>query len=123
MLEQRPTGEATARVPVLLPVALDQTYDYVLPPGLEVAPGAFVLVPFGAQMRIGIVGDAPWGPPAKPLAPGKLKAVAALFGEVPPLPDLSRRYAEWLGSYTLAPLGMVVRMMLGPALLFERTKP
>ena len=27
------------RVPILLPVALDQTYDYVVPPGMELAPG------------------------------------------------------------------------------------
>ena len=29
-------------VPVLMPVALDQTYDYLVPDGIDAAPGAFV---------------------------------------------------------------------------------
>ena len=48
-------------VPVLMPVALDQTYDYLVPDGVDAAPGAFVLVPFGPQSRIGIVWDGPRG--------------------------------------------------------------
>ena len=44
-----------------MPVALDQTYDYLVPDGIEAAPGAFVLVPFGPQSRIGIVWDGPRG--------------------------------------------------------------
>ena len=48
--DRQPAAAAAAgRVPVLLPVALDQTYDYLLPDGLEARPGAFVLVPFGPQ--------------------------------------------------------------------------
>ena len=53
-------GDAHAqlqRVPILLPVALDQTYDYLVPPGLELVPGMFVHVPFGPQHRLGIVWD------------------------------------------------------------------
>ena len=46
-------------VPVLMPVALDQTYDYLVPDGMDAEPGSFVLVPFGPQTRIGIVWDAP----------------------------------------------------------------
>jgi 3'DNA-binding domain (3'BD) len=42
------------RVPILMPVALDRTYDHLLPPGVEALPGQFVMVPFGAQSRIGI---------------------------------------------------------------------
>ena len=45
------------RVPILLPVAVDQTYDYLVPPGLELEPGMFVHVPFGPQHRLGIVWD------------------------------------------------------------------
>jgi primosomal protein N' (replication factor Y) len=87
------------RVPILLPVALDQTYDYLLPEDVAgsaaVSPGAFVLVPFGPQTRIGVVWDAPFGDPGKPVPEQKLKAVAALLPEVPPLPLLSLRFAEW----------------------------
>ena len=33
------------------------------------------------------------------------------------------RFAEWVARYTLAPLGMVVRMMMGPPAVFEPGKP
>ena len=80
----------TARtVPVLLPVALDQTYDYLVPEGLERQPGCFVLVPFGPQSRIGIVwdkavGEAMTGKPvakprrsSRPITGGRTRRAAA----------------------------------------------
>jgi primosomal protein N' (replication factor Y) len=36
-------------VDVLVPVALDQTYSYRVPDGLELAPGDVVTVPLGAR--------------------------------------------------------------------------
>ena len=114
---------AAGRVPVLLPVALDQTYDYLLPDGLEAPAGTFVLVPFGPQVRMGVVWDAPFGEAGKPVAERKLKTITATVGDVPGLPPISLRFAEWVARYTLAPLGMVVRMMMGPSSLFEPAKP
>ena len=111
-----------ARVPVLLTVALDQTYDYLVPDGLELEPGCFVLVPFGPQSRIGVVWDTPVGEPGKPVDPKKLKTIAARL-DVPPLPPISLRFAEWIARYTLAPLGMVVRMMMSARTAFEPVKP
>jgi primosomal protein N' (replication factor Y) (superfamily II helicase) len=122
--DRRPAaGTGLGRLPVLLPVALDQTYDYLLPEGVEVNPGAFVLVPFGPQTRIGVVWDAPVGDGDKPVADKKLKTVTAPLSEVPPLPPISLRFAEWVARYTLAPLGMVVRMMMGSSAVFEPVKP
>ncbi len=115
-----PAG-AGATVPVLLPVALDQTYDYLLPPGLEVIAGCFVLVPFGPQMRMGIVWDEPRGL-QKPVDPKKLKALDSRL-DVPPLPLISLRFAEWIAKYTLAPLGMVARMMMSAQEAFVPSKP
>ena len=110
-------------MPVLLPVALDQTYDYLVPDGLEVEPGAFVLVPFGPQSRIGIVWDTPLAPEDdKPLDLKKLKSIAGRL-DVPLLPALSMRFAEWISRYTLAPLGMVARLMMGAQAAFEPVKP
>jgi primosomal protein N' (replication factor Y) len=119
----RPVAARGARVPVLLPVALDQTYDYLLPQGLEVAAGGFVVVPFGAQTRLGVAWDAPFGETDKPVADNKLKTIAAGLPEVPPLPVISLRFAEWVARYTLSPLGMVVRMMMGAPAVFEPSKP
>ncbi len=111
-----------ATVPVLLPVALDQTYDYLVPAGTELEAGSFIMVPFGPQTRIGVVWDHALGANDKPFNPKKMKTVTGLI-DVPPLPILSMRFAEWISKYTLAPLGMVLRMMMGAQSAFEPQKP
>ena len=123
LFEPLDNGPAHARpsVPVLMPVALDQTYDYLVPAGLEVAPGSFVLVPFGPQSRVGIVWDEPRGE-QKPVKPEKMKLLTTRL-DVPPLPVISLRFAEWIANYTLAPLGMVARMMMSAQDAFEAPKP
>lgn len=103
---------------MLLPVALDQTYDYLAPDGRTPPPGTFVLVPFGPQTRLGIVWDAPAGLESKPVREGKMKAIVECL-DVPPLPIASLRFAEWIARYTLAPLGMVVRMMMSAGSAFD----
>ena len=117
-----PPAVARPRVPVLLPVALDQTYDYALPAGVEVEPGDFVIVPFGPQTRIGLVWDQPVGDQGKPVDEKKLKAIIERM-DVPALPATSLRFAEWVARYTLAPLGMIVRMMMSAQAAFEPAKP
>ena len=107
-------------VPVLMPVALDQTYDYLVPDGVEVPPGSFVLVPFGPQTRIGIVWDGQRGD-GKAIDPKKLKSLTSLI-DAPRLPEISMRFAEWVARYTLAPLGMVARMMMSADAAFEPPK-
>ena len=42
---------------------------------------------------------------------------------MPPLPAVSLRFAEWVARYTLSPLGMVVRMMMGASAVFEPARP
>ena len=106
-----------ARVPVLLPVALDTTYDYRLPPGMNAPPGSFVLVPFGRQERLGVVWDSP-AEGSGEIAEAKLKTIAECI-DLPPLPATSLRFVEWVARYTLAPKGMVLRLMMGAASAFE----
>jgi primosomal protein N' (replication factor Y) len=119
-LDSNAGGAARQRVPVLLPVALDQTYDYLAPADIAVEPGSFVLVPFGPQVRIGIVWDRPVGDPGKTVK--KLKVLTERL-DVPPLPIASLRFAEWVARYTLAPLGMVARMMMSASMAFEPARP
>ena len=40
-----------------------------------------------------------------------------------PLPEISLRFAEWIAKYTLAPLGMTVRMLMSARAVFEPQKP
>lgn len=121
-LDDKAAAAASRRVPVLLPVALDQTYDYMVPAELQVDAGDFVLVPFGPQMRIGIVWDRPIGDPGKPIDAKKFKVLTERL-DAPPLPIASLRFAEWVARYTLAPLGMVARMMMSATAAFEAAKP
>jgi primosomal protein N' (replication factor Y) len=118
-LAQSASGEL---VPVLMPVALDQSYDYLVPEGMALQPGEFVLVPFGPQTRIGVVWDKSLGEPGKPVDPKKMKTIVARL-DVPPLPVMSLRFSEWIAKYTLAQLGMVVRMMMSAQAAFEPVKP
>lgn len=120
LLERETSARLT--VPVVLPVALDQTYDYLLPDGVEAGPGAFVLVPFGQQNRIGVVWDAARGGSGKSVDTAKLKVITGVL-PVPPLPATALRFAEWIAQYTLAPIGMVVRMFMGAQSAFEPDKP
>lgn len=114
-------SETMRRVPVLLPMAFDQTFDYLVSPDVELAAGDFVMVPFGPQMRLGVVWDGPAGF-QKPVDPKKLKPIDGLV-DVPSLPLASLKFAEWIAKYTLSPLGMVVRMMMGARSAFEPEKP
>ncbi len=109
-------------IPVLLPVALDATYDYVLPDGIEAEPGAFVTVPFGRQERLGVVWDAVPDDEADSIPERKLKAVTSRL-DLPPLPALSRKFVDWIARYTLSPRGMVLRLMMGAASAFEPEPP
>jgi len=97
-------------VDVLVPVALDQTYSYRVPAGMEVAPGDVVAVPLGRQGEtMGVV----WAENPNP-APGlhnRMKDVAAKI-DVPPLRQELRTFIDWVSSYTLASRGMVLRMAL-----------
>ncbi|WP_439543119.1 primosomal protein N' [Hyphomicrobium sp.] len=121
-LNEKGENAARATVPVLMPGApLDQTYDYFVPEGLEIEPGCFVLVPFGAQTRIGVVWDVAAGE-ARAVDPKKMKALAERL-DVPALPLISLRFAEWIAGYTLTPLGMVARMMMSAQAAFEPVKP
>ncbi len=119
---QDPLEIAAARdtVPVLLPLALDSTYDYLLPPGEALQPGDFVLVPIGPRKEVGVVWERDEN--AKPVDPRKLKAVIDRF-ELPPLPEAARRFADWVARYTLSPRGMVLKMMMSAADVFSPDMP
>jgi len=119
---ERGARRAAARAPVVLAVALDQTYDYLVPEGLALGPGTFVLVPFGPQSRIGVVWDRTVGEDSKSVDPKKMKSITGAV-DVPPLPISSLRFAEWIARYTLGPLGMVLRMMMSARAAFEPVKP
>ena len=42
-------------IEVAVPLPVDETYDYTLPPGVTVQPGARVLVPYSGRRVTGVV--------------------------------------------------------------------
>src|SRR5690242_3527516 len=96
-------------VDILVPVALDQTYSYRVPSGLDLIPGDLVAVPLGAREYLGVV----WAdnPTPNPRLHNRLKDVDEKL-DVPPLKAELRQFVDWVSSYTLASRGMVLRMAL-----------
>jgi primosomal protein N' (replication factor Y) len=101
----------TARiVDVLVPVALDQTYSYRVPAGLELVPGDVVSVPLGARGdTMGVVWAENDNP--NPRLHNRMKDVTAKL-DLPPLKGELRQFIDWVAGYTLAARGMVLRMAL-----------
>jgi primosomal protein N' (replication factor Y) len=99
--------EAPGRASVLIPLALFTAYDYALPDGFTPPPGAFVSVPLGRRSVTGVV----WGDGDLRIDATKLKQIEAAL-PVPALPDISRRFIEWVAAYNMAPIGSVLRMAM-----------
>lgn len=109
-----------ARVSVLLPLPLDGAYDYAVPAELELAPGDLVRVPLGGREVIGVVWEA--GADSGRVPDVRLKPVSARY-DFPPLPEVQRRFIEWVASYTMAAPGAVLRMALRAPRALEPPKP
>lgn len=105
-------------VPVLLPLPLKGPYDYVVGDALTLAPGDYVRVPLGGRVVLGVVWD---GAPEGAVPPDKLKEVIERI-EAPPMPEVLRRFVEWVARYTVTPPGAVLRMALASAAAFEPIK-
>ncbi len=106
-----PGPETVARASVLIPLALFTAYDYALPQGphggFTPLPGAFVRVPLGRRSVTGIV----WGGGDARIDATKLKQIEAEL-PLPVLPEISRRFIEWVAHYNMAPIGSVLRMAM-----------
>src|SRR5271169_4907191 len=107
------TGAASATstrvVDVLVPVALNQTYSYRVPRGMELKAGDVVCVPLGPREVLAVV----WAENANPdpRLHNRLKDVSEKL-DVPPLKAELRALVDWVANYTLSARGMVLRMCL-----------
>jgi primosomal protein N' (replication factor Y) (superfamily II helicase) len=104
-----PSAASTRVVDVLVPVALNQTYSYRVPRGMELEAGDVVAVPLGPREVIGVV----WAQNQKPdpRLHNRLKDVGEKL-DVPPLKGELRALVDWVANYTLSARGMVLRMTL-----------
>ena len=108
------TGNSPSIADVLLPLALEGPYSYRIPADLQLAPGDYVEVPLGPRSQIGVVwalkSEAPLGP--------KLRDVTGRF-DMPGMPEMHRKFIDWLAAYYLEPPGNVLRMVLRAPGAFE----
>src|SRR5258706_5230047 len=106
-----PDSPANQSHAILLPLPLAGCYDYR---GEDVAPGDFVVVPLGKREQIGVV----WGPGTAEIPEARLKSVIAKL-DLPPLPEICRRFIDRVAAYTLAPPGAVLRMAMSVSAALE----
>ncbi len=99
-------------IDVAIPLHLDSTYHYLVPPELapEIAVGKRVLVPFGRRRLIGIV-------LGSIRSTEELKPVVAFLDPEPLLTTDELEFLRWASSYYLHPLGEVIRAALPAGLL------
>lgn len=111
-------NERAAIADVLLPIAIDHSYSYAVPPGIAISPGDFVEVPLGTKITRGVV----WELRAAPSGPANLKSIAGRL-DLPPLPGNLRKFIDWVANWTLSPRGMVLRMAIGAPLHARSEQP
>jgi primosomal protein N' (replication factor Y) len=109
------TAPATdRRMGVLLPLPLIGAYDYLVPDGMEVAAGDFVEVPLGSRSVLGVV----WGDAKDDVPRTKLKQIEAKI-EMAPLPEISRRFIDWVATYCMSAPGAVLKMAMSVSDAFK----
>ena len=95
--------EAYARVG--LDVPLPRLFDYAVPTGLELHPGARVIVPFGARQRVGVAIERV---ASTEVPRARIKALVAVRDDAPRLPADWLRFMLFLSEYYQRPLGETV---------------
>lgn len=93
---------------VLTPYPIDKAYDYALPADMqEIAEGTYVTAPLGNRQVPAVV----WGAGAGDIKPNKIKSLVNYYN-VPPMPEVHRKFINWVSSYTMTPLGSVLKLSL-----------
>jgi len=102
----------------MLPYPFAEALDYRATAAGPPPPGSVVQVPLGRRESLGVVWDEdPALPPefrperAQPVPEARLRPLSGVL-DVPPLPQASRRFVDWVAGYTLTPPGLVMSMAL-----------
>ncbi len=96
-------------VEVAVPVPLFQTFTYALPDELsgEVSLGSRVVVPFGRRTLTGVVVDE-----RSTTSLDRVRPVSDTLDAQPLFSEEMIRFAEWISSYYVSPIGETFRTML-----------
>jgi primosomal protein N' (replication factor Y) len=101
---------------VVVPVPLDMSFTYRVPPDAVPVVGGRVLVPFRQQRMTGIVVELHDRKPSV-----TTKTVLSVLDPAPVLDERLLRLGRWIADYYLAPLGEVFRTMLPLSAEFKRS--
>jgi primosomal protein N' (replication factor Y) len=103
---------------VLVPMPVDKAYDYIMPEGMTLSPGDYVTVPLSGREIPGVV----WGEAEGAVNPKKLKAIVARH-DLPAMPDVHRKFIDWVSEYTMGAKGAVLKMSLSVPAALEPAAP
>lgn len=93
---------------ILFTLPLPEPFDYTVPEGMALEPGAYVAAPVGPHDRLGmVVGILP----DEAGAGRKLKAVSAVY-DAPPMGAPMREFLAWTARYTVTHPGPILSMAL-----------
>jgi primosomal protein N' (replication factor Y) len=92
---------------ILTPFPIDKAYDYALPDHLEGQAGSYACVPLGTREIPAVI----WGEGTGDVKPEKIKSVVSIY-DLPPLPEVHRKFIDWVASYTMAAKGAVLKLTL-----------
>ncbi len=107
---------------VLLPLALPVTYSYLAAAAMDLMPGHYVRVPLGPRQMVGVVWSIETNGQTAEISRDRLKYVAERY-DTPAMPQVQRRFVDWVAGYTLSPPGSVLRMCLRSTEALSPPKP
>lgn len=102
---------------IFLPLPVENSFTYSVPPPLELFPFGRVLVPFRNRKMIGIVGSVHQ---KKPVV--KVKAIESRLDDFPLFSPSYFEWLAWASRYYMASVGTVLASALPPSLLDHRAK-
>ncbi|MBI1954017.1 MAG: primosomal protein N' [Proteobacteria bacterium] len=102
---------------VLLPLAVDKSFDYKIPTDLALAKGDWVQVPFHNKIYTGVVKQ------VKETSSFKELKIIQKKLSFSPLHEKHLDFIQWVGAYNIVPLGLVFKMMVSKKALDPCYKP
>ena len=88
----------------------DLSFSYLIPAGVEVAPGSRVLVPLGRREAIGTVMAVEEVDTSA--VPYRMKPISKVVGSQPFLTEALLKLADWMAAYYMSSIEAVYRTML-----------
>ena len=106
-------------VSVLVPYPVDKSYSYAVPDDITLQIGDYVCVPLGNREVIGVV----WSmEPLEEVNPKKIKSILTKY-DCHPMPELQRKFIDWVARYTMSQKGSVLKMALASEAALNKPKP